>query len=168
MNKTTICVLIRVKNNAHNMLQILNSTLPYATDYIIHDYNSLDNTVNICNKFFFDNNIRGQIFYTEPGHSHQFDQYLLDFGRKCSTSEYLWLYDSNKIINGILQIPKLTQPCYGLNNKHPLSDINMIETCIFDNKIEWKEKGYVATYIEPMDENIICEMKLIRGDYYLS
>lgn len=148
MDRTTICIIIKVKNDANIILEILNSTLFYAHEYIIYDYNSTDTTVDICNKFFINNNIRGQIFSYETGQS------LLDLGRKYSTSEYFWVYDSNTIINGQLDIPKLTHPSYNLNvisNINNIFTVHGVQTCIFHNSIESNHKP-----------------KLITGNYYLS
>ena len=55
--ETTICIIIRTKNNADIIENVLNNTLPYTSDYIIYDHYSTDNTISLCNQFF--NNVNG-------------------------------------------------------------------------------------------------------------
>lgn len=163
---------MRVKNDAINILNILIKLLEYATDYIINDYNSIDDTVNICNKFFKNNNVKGQIFNSVFFNNLYLDQPLLELGRKYSDSDYLWLYDTCNKIEGKLILPKLSNLSYMIKFKYirdpKISKYSFEKsiTQIFSNNIEWKEKsmGYITTVDETIDNKSI----LIEGEYYLS
>ena len=161
MDKTTICVIVRTKNEV-DIIEVLNVTLQYATDYIIYDHHSTDNTVMLCDQFFKDHNIEGQVFYNKSNRLS--DQDLLDLG-KYTISTYLWLYDTSKILNGTLIIPKLLHDCY--NVKYKYLDLEFNITQLFCNNIKWQEKGTIHTYIEPED-NTPYQSVTIGGDYHFT
>ncbi len=164
MSKTTICVLIMATNEEHCILETLNATLPYATDYIFCDNASTDNTIKVCEDFFKTNNIKGQIFnykWVNFGHNYS---YLYELGYKHSDSEYLWQIDADDLVCGKMDIGKLDKGMYLLQFGR---EFTYPRPQIFKNSIPWKHYLVLHGYVAPVNKKIYYSSGQITGEYYI-
>jgi len=161
---TTICIIIMCKDEEHCILETLESTLPYATEYIICDTGSTDNTINVCENFFKNNNIKGQIFHHEWKNFGYNYTILYQLGHTHSKSEYLWQIDADDLVCGKMDIGNLTKDWYMLKFG---KDFIYERKQILKNTIEWKHVGVIHGYIDIADENIKPSAGKIGGNYYI-
>lgn len=189
--KSSICICIMCTNEENVIEKTLTQLLPYATDYIICDNESTDNTIHVCQNFFNHHHIQGQIFnykWVNKGHNYT---YLYELAYKYTQSDYFWVFDAEDEIVGDLQINQLEADCYQLNmgnenlkykrpqifkNKLPLQSeqaSNCKNTLPLQSeqtsdckKILWKYylpvHGYTLTYPKRL-----CTKDAINGDYYI-
>lgn len=165
MPKTTICVLIMATNEEHCILETLNATLPYATEYIYLDNASTDNTVQVCEDFFRKNYLTYKIFHykwVNFGHNYS---YLYELGFKHSTCEYLWQIDADDLVVGTINIENLTKDKYALQFGN---NLKYDRPQIFKNNRQWHHylaiHGYVAPLIDKRGHHLAGK---IEGDYYI-
>lgn len=167
MSKTTICILIMCTNEEHIIGESLKSTLPYATDYIICDNASTDNTVQVCQDFFKDNNIKGQIFHyqwKDFGHNYS---YLYELAYNHTTSEYWWQIDADDLVNGQLDVSHLTKDKYFLYFGDD-GNIRYTRPQIFKNRIKYQHVLKIHGYITTKPKNVYHTSDTIEGDYYIA
>lgn len=162
--KTTICVLIMFTNEEHCILETLNSTLPYANEYILCDNASTDNTVEVCENFFKQNNIKGQVFnaiWKNFGYNYS---YLYELGHKHATSEYLWQIDADDIVIGVMKINNLWADRYLLQ----FGDTMKYLRCqIFKNTFKWQHILAIHGYTDTLPKGQYNTTKKIKGNYYI-
>lgn len=163
MNNTTICVLIMCKDEEHCILDTLNSTLPYTSEYIICDTGSTDNTIGVCNDFFRNNNIKGQIFQHEWKNFGYNYTVLYQLGYEHSKADYIWQIDADDIICGKMEIGELKEDAYFLKFGQKFT---YVRQQISSNKIKWKHVGVIHGYIASDDEKPYSKGE-IQGDYYI-
>lgn len=163
MNRSTICVLIMCKDEEHCILETLESTLPYASEYIICDTGSVDNTIKICNDFFQKNNVKGQIFHHEWKNFGYNYTILYQLGYEHSKADYIWQIDADDIVCGKMEIGKLIADAYYLKFGQKFT---YIRQQISSNKIKWKHVGVIHGYITREDDKLYYRDK-IEGDYYI-
>lgn len=120
-NKTpTICLNMIVKNESKVILRLLQSTLPLIDGYCICDTGSTDNTVEIIETFFKENNKPGKII-REPFRDFGYNR---TFAAKACQDipgmDYLLLVDADMVLTGEALKPEnvesfktsLNQDCY--------------------------------------------------------
>lgn len=162
--KTSICVILMVKDEEHCILETLNSTLRYASEYIICDTGSTDGTIDVCNKFFETNNIKGQIFHHEWKNFGYNYTILYQLGKRHSTCEYLWQIDADDIVCGNMKIENLYEDAYSLKFGKTFT---YRRPQILSNRIEWKHVGVIHGYTTPADITYDHSVGTIDGDYYI-
>ena len=96
-NIPTLCLNMIVKNESKIITRLLNSVLPIIDYYCICDTGSTDNTIEIIQTFFNENNINGQII-KEPFKNFEYNRnYSLHY---CAhLTDYVLLMDADMIIN---------------------------------------------------------------------
>lgn len=164
MSKTTICVLIMATNEEHCILETLNVTLPYAKEYIFLDNASTDNTVKVCQDFFTQNNIKGQIFhYHWKNFGHNYS-YLYQLGYKHATSDYLWQIDADDLVFGTMNINNLTKDKYLLQFGN---EFTYVRPQIFKNTLKWQHVMCIHGYVCNIPKSINITSEILTGDYYI-
>lgn len=165
MTKTTICVLIMATNEEHCILETLNATLPYATEYIFLDNASTDNTVQVCKDFFKKHYLTYKIFHyhwVNFGHNYS---YLYELGFKHSTCEYLWQIDADDLVVGTMNIENLNKDKYMLQFG---KDFKYVREQIFKNNRQWHHYLAIHGYVAPFIGKRCNVMRgKIEGDYYI-
>lgn len=164
MIKPTICVLIMMKDESHCILETLTSTSEYASEYIICDTGSTDNSIDICNNFFKKTNIKGQIFHHEWQNFGYNYSILYKLGKAHSKADYLWQIDADDIIVGKMNVDNLTKDAYFVTfgNAFTYKRIQILK-----NTIAWKHKGRIHGYVCPVDELLYYSGGILEGDYYI-
>jgi glycosyltransferase involved in cell wall biosynthesis len=162
-----------VKNEEHIVAETLASTLPYATEYLICDTGSTDDTVAVCNSFFRNNNVPGQIFHHEWKNFAYNYSMVLKLGRRHSQAEYLWLIDADDVVVGDMVIGVVT-PFGELEKLHHSRYMLKFGTGfvyprpqIFKNSIAWKHVGVIHGHNTTCDPGLAITTGTIDGDYYI-
>jgi len=168
MSNTSICILIMCTNESHIIKETLETTLPYATDYIICDNASTDNTVQICQDFFNEHQIKGQIFHyhwVNFGHNYS---YLYNLAYKHTQSQYWFQIDADDLIHGHLDLNNLTKDKYHLKFGDE-GDISYTRPQIFKNDIKWVHRLKIHGYIDTESKGTPhITSDTIYGDYYIA
>lgn len=165
-SKPTICILIMERNESHCILDTLKSTLPYANEYIICDTGSIDNTIEICNNFFAENKIKGQIFNHEWKRFDYNYSILYQLGNAHSTSDYLWQIDADDIICGTMDMGSLLAGNDSYIVKFGDTFV-YYRPQIFKTNIRWKHVGIIHGYVTTVSPHLNRQGK-IDGDYYIN
>lgn len=157
-----MCLCMIVKNEAHIILETLNSVLPYIQYWVICDTGSTDGTQDIIKKFFAEKNIPGEL------HQHEWKNFGWNRSRafECAykKSKYVFVIDADDIIVGDMILPKnMNADAYFLKfgNGH-----TYVRLQIFDNQLQWIYRGV-------LHEFAICKQKnrnkfeTLEGDFYI-
>ena len=164
MTKTTICVLIMFTNEEHCIKETLETTLPYAHEYILCDNASTDNTVKVCQDFFKEHHIKGQVFHTtwvNFGHNYS---YLYELGARHAESEYLYQIDADDLIHGTMNINDLTADRYLLQFG---DTCKYVRGQLFKNKFLWRHYLCIHGYVDTNPKGQSYTTKTLTGDYYI-
>jgi GR25 family glycosyltransferase involved in LPS biosynthesis len=161
-NRSTICLNMIVKNEAHVILETLNNlTSVISFDYwVISDTGSTDNTKEIIQTFFKEKNIPGELV------EHEWK----DFGYnrtkalECAfnKTDYLFVFDADDSIVGKLVIPKIL-----VNDRYDFlfgSGFTYLRPLLVNNRIKWK---YVGVLHEYLSSEFVETYSVLNGDYYI-
>lgn len=160
----TVCIIMMVKNESHCVTETLASTLSFANEYIICDIGSTDNTIDVCNNFFEEHKIKGQIFELEWRNLAYNYTLTLQLGKVYTKSDYLWLIDADDLVHG-------TPNLYGLNYDAYLVKFNKdfgtyLGLQLFSTKLEWKHIG-MPGYNTIADETMKYTQSTLEGNYHI-
>ena len=157
-----MCLNMIVKNEAHIILETLDSVYKYIDYWIICDTGSTDGTQQIIENFFKDKNIAGEL-YEEPWKNFAYNRtHALQKAYK--KSKYLWIIDADDIVNGNLVFPKdMKSDSYNLTYG---PGIRYVRTQVVNNQLEWIFKGVLHEFIERKNKESYY-IDLIEGDYYI-
>ena len=114
VKKMKICVLIMAYNEAHCIGETLLSTLPIATEYIIIDHYSTDDTMKVCNDFFDKHSLKGTVYQKEWKDFGTNYSYLYEYGFRYSRCDYLYQIDADDIVVGKMDVHDLTADAYAV------------------------------------------------------
>jgi hypothetical protein len=170
-----ICLNMIVKNEEHCILETLQSIVKYIGCYVISDTGSTDNTINIIESFFKENNIEGKIINNEWVNFAVNRTYALEAIKNLSVKcDYIFIIDADDIVinpeilfeefNSVIKNNEID--IFYLNYKDEINGIEYKRTQIFNNKLEWEYKS-------PIHEYIICKNKdnltsyLLKNNYYI-
>lgn len=176
--KPTICLSMIMKNEAHIILETLESIYKFIDYYVINDTGSTDNSIQIVKDFFDNKKIPGEIieheFRTCKCHKDIYKKYdFFHFGwnrtyalMACyNKSDYIFVMDADDIIVGDFKLPPImNKDAYKLRIGNDFV-YNRIQ--IFKNNTL-----YGWEYKEPLHEYLTCKKpnfseELIEGNYYL-
>ena len=157
-----MCLNMIVKNEAHIILETLDSVYKYIDYWVICDTGSTDGTQQIIKNFFKDKNIAGEL-YEEPWKNFAYNRtHVLQKAYK--KSKYLWIIDADDIVNGNLVFPKdMKSDSYNLTYG---PGIRYVRTQVVNNQLEWVFKGVLHEFIERKNKESYY-IDLIKGDYYI-
>jgi len=158
-----ICLLMIVKNEAHIIEETLRSTYRYIDTWVICDTGSTDNTCDIVEQFYRDQQIPGKLCHhqwKDFGHNR-----TLAFQEAYGRSDYVWVFDADDLVTGDLKFPELMNATsymlqYGDTFKYTRKQI-------FKNDLHWIYRGVVHEFAE-LNEEKKCDRSItISGDYYI-
>lgn len=160
--KPQICLNMIVKDEAHIILETLESIKKYIDFWVICDTGSTDKTQELILNYFIKEQIPGEL------HQHEWK----DFGHNRTLAlnackgrgDYIFVFDADDLIQGNLKFPdNMTADSYEL--KHGIN-FSYTRKNILKNTLEWKYEGIIHEYISCVSkENFHNE--LIEGDYYV-
>lgn len=161
--RASICVLIMFTNEEHCILDTLKTTLPYASEYILLDNYSTDNTVKVCQDFLKD--VKYQVFRTKWinfGHNYS---YLYELGYKHSKADYLWQIDADDLVHGHMNIYNLYADKYML--KFGEHGMYYTRAQLFKNNRQYKQYLSIHGYVDTIPKYQQTTSKILSGDYYV-
>ena len=157
-----ICLVMIVKDEAHVVCEALASILPHITDFVVVDTGSTDGTQETIRAFFAARGIAG----------HLFERAWRDFGwnrteavalaREHSTSDYLWMFDADDVIEGHPGIARLTADAYHVRLG---PDTEYWRLQIFRRSLAWRYVGVLHEY--PVCDAPLPRLGRIEGDYQI-
>jgi glycosyltransferase involved in cell wall biosynthesis len=161
MKNPTLCLCMIVKNEAHIILETLNSIKQHLDYWVICDTGSTDNTVELIRDFFRSENIPGEI------HSEQW----VDFGHNRSRAfalarhkaDYLLVIDADDVLVGDLNLDTLTADSYSLRYG---TDFTYWRSQIFKASETWIYKGVLHEYAVCLSQ-AAPSSGFIEGDYHI-
>jgi GR25 family glycosyltransferase involved in LPS biosynthesis len=141
--RTTICLVMIVKDEAHVVCQALGSVLPYIGDYVIVDTGSSDGTPETIRAFLAARGIDGHLF-ERPWKDFGWNRTeALSLARQSSTSEYLWMLDADDLVEGSPDLAALTADAYHLRFG---PDIEYWRLQLFRRTQPWRYVGVLHEY----------------------
>jgi GT2 family glycosyltransferase len=151
-----------VKDEAAVVGEALASLAPHIADYVVVDTGSGDGTQAVISDDMAARGIKG----------HVFDRPWRDFGwnrsealalaREHSTSDYLWMFDADDLLEGRPELGRLTADGYQLRIG---PDFEYWRTQLFRRDLPWKYVGVLHEY--PSCDDREPELGRIEGDYWV-
>ena len=157
--KSTICLNMIVKNEAHVITETLEGVSKFISYYVINDTGSTDNTIQVIKDFFNKKGIPGEVisheFRTCTCHMGIYKKYsFFHFGWNRSyallhchgKADYIWTIDADDVPMGGFSIPDvLTEDCYMLTIGN---DVTYLRDHIFKNDptLKWRYVGGIHEY----------------------
>ena len=162
--KTTICLNMIVKNEAHIIIDTLKNLCSYIdfSYWVISDTGSTDNTKELIIDFFNERGIVGELVENE----------WIDFAYnrtkalECAINktDFLFVFDADDSIIGDFKLPAVYD-CdrYTLNFG---TDFSYVRPLLFTNRKKWCFKGVLHEYLENIDS--ISNSNNIEGNYHVN
>lgn len=157
-----ICLCMIVKNEAHIILETLNSILSYIQYWVICDTGSTDGTQSVIKNFFAEKNIPGEL------HQHEWKNFGWNRTRamECAykKSKYVFVFDADDLIVGEMIFPKnMNADAYFLKfgNVHTYARL-----LIFDNYLQWIYRGVLHEYAVCKQKNK-NKFETLEGNFYV-
>lgn len=154
--KKTICLNMIVKNEAHIILETLNSVKKYIDYWVISDTGSTDGTQTVIKEFFEKENIKGELYndkWENFGHNrtkaleHAYDK-----------SDYVWIIDADDLLIGDLILPEEDIDMFHLQFG---SSVVYERPQIFKNReLKWIYKGILHEFAFCINKNNIKKGKI--------
>lgn len=141
MTSQTLCLCMIVKNEAHIILETLNSIKEYLDYWVICDTGSTDDTVALVQDFFARHGIPGEI-HTEKwvNFAHNRTQ-VFDYARQ--KADYLWVMDADDVLVGKPDFSGLVADSYSLRYG---TDFVYWRPQLFKGSERWAYRGVLHEY----------------------
>ena len=155
-----LCLCMIVKDEAHVVTETLASVAPHVDYWVIVDTGSSDDTIKVIYDFFLERGISGEIYqraWVNFG-TNRSEALLLARGK----ADYLWMIDADDLVNGIIDLSRLTLDSYLLRYG---TDFRYWRKQIFRGNISWKYEGVLHEYPVCMEPGV-SEGRL-QGAYHI-
>jgi tetratricopeptide (TPR) repeat protein len=168
--KTTICLNMIVKNEAHVIKDVLACMSKYIDYYVICDTGSTDNTEQEITTFMNAKKINGEIHHHEWknfGHNRS-----LALTAAIGKGDYVWIIDADDLIDGNLVLPSPMNADgynlkFGTSFVYERTQIVKNDTGTGKLKYGWTYYGVLHEYIAPSTKHIPI-FKKIDGNYNIN
>ncbi len=161
MKDKTLCLCMIVKNEAHIILETLNSVKNYLSYWVICDTGSTDNTRELIQDFFDKEGIKGELHSTEWKNFGYNRTQVFKYAYK--KADYLWVIDADDILVGHLKLGQLDADSYSLRYG---GDFTYWRSQIFKADLKWIYKGVLHEYPHCLSKQHPVAGS-IEGDYYI-
>ena len=159
--KSTICLNMIVKNEAHIIEKTLNNicnNIP-LTYWVISDTGSEDDTQEIIQTFFDNRDIKGEIFndeWKDFGHNR-----TIALQHAFNKTDYIFMFDADDYIYGSFTLPELTADSYEFKFGN---NFTYNRPLLINNKLKWCYIGVLHEYLSCPNKTTT---KIIDGNYYI-
>src|SRR5580704_6811803 len=102
--RASICLNMIVKDEAHIIHEVLESTLKYISYWVISDTGSTDGTQDIIKKFYAKHKIPGELHedkWEDFGHNRSL---ALEYAH--GKADYIWVFDADDLVEGEINFPR--------------------------------------------------------------
>ena len=162
LSGTSICLVMIVKDEAHVVLDALESLLPYISDFVVVDTGSTDETQDIIRTYMASRGIPGQVL-DRPWRDFGWNRTeALSLARELSYSDYLWMFDADDLVAGLPDLGRLTADAYHVRFG-PDNEYRRLQ--LFRRTLEWHYVGVLHEY--PTCNNPTHELGDVGGDYWI-
>jgi len=162
LSKTTLCLTMIVKNEAHLIVNCFDMLLKYLKfDYwVINDNGSTDGTQNIIKEYFARKGIPGELDET-PWRDFAFNR-TRAFEVAYNKTDYAFVWDADDEIVGQFNLPEsLTADSYKFSFG---KDCKYSRPQLFNNRLKWHYIGVLHEYPACMEK--AEESQVVNGEYY--
>jgi glycosyltransferase involved in cell wall biosynthesis len=159
-DKPTICLNMIVKNEAHIIVETLNSVLPLIDTWAIVDTGSTDGTQDIIREFFAEHGIDGKLEerpWVNFGHNRTEALQLA-----AGLADYTWVIDADDLVVGDLDLSNLDGDSYQLRYG---TEFTYWRTQIFRSSLPWSYEGVLHEF--PFCNAVQVTSERLNGDYHI-
>lgn len=161
-----VCLVSIVKDESHVILRMLESVRNYVDEYVIVDTGSSDDTISICENYFKEEKVKGEVFsrpWKNFGHNKG---EALAIARKHSSCDYLMMIDADNFIEGSFKIPdSIDKDGYYVKHKYGDGTNFFWRKQLFKRVKPWTYKGVLHEHPFLEGDNNIG---FIYGDYFFT
>lgn len=158
-----LCLNMIVKDEAHIILECLESMVKHICYWIISDTGSTDGTQDLIKKFFEEKGILGELHEDKWVDFATNRNIALKYGYQRKEFDYLWVMDADDYLEGTPDFPKVMDADLYKCRLRDVTDFDSFRPLIFSNKCaDIKYKGIIHEAIYLNDPAII---ENILGEY---
>lgn len=162
-NKSTICLNMIVKNEAHIIKETLQNLCSYInfSYWVICDTGSTDGTQQIIQEYFKEKGISGELLeheWKDFGHNR-----TLALTAAYNKTDYLFVFDADDKLMGNFKLPEQLNKGYYYMRMG--KDYSWSRIVIINNRKKWRYRGVLHEYIDPIEP--VGDYTTIEGDYYI-
>ncbi len=162
ISRTSICLVMIVRDEAHVVLEALESLLPHISDFAVVDTGSADGTQDIIRTYMASRGIPGQVLDRSWRDFGWNRTEALDLARKLSSSDYLWMFDADDLVAGHPDLGLLTADAYHVRFG---PDNEYYRLQLFRTTLAWRYVGVLHEY--PICDESAHELGYVGGDYWI-
>jgi glycosyltransferase involved in cell wall biosynthesis len=167
-NRPTICLGFICKNEAHCILNLLESVYKFIDYWVICDTGSTDRTKEIIVEFFTSKKIPGELHideFKDMGHNK-----TIMLERAYGKTDYLLHIDADDKFVGEFDFTKEDEgsDCYLLNTKSSENNNYWKSILFFRNDLKWVLAGVAHTLVVCLDKTTFLMGDLSNKDFYIS
>ncbi|HEY3887236.1 MAG TPA: glycosyltransferase, partial [Caulobacteraceae bacterium] len=160
--RSSICLVMIVKDEAAVVGEALASLAPHVADYVVVDTGSSDGTQALITGDMAARGVGGQVF-DRPWRDFGWNRSeALALAREHSASDYLWMFDADDLLEGRPELGRLSADGYQLRIG---PDFEYWRTQLFRRDLPWKFVGVLHEY--PSCDDREPELGRIEGDYWV-
>ena len=165
-NRPSICLGFICKNEAHCVLNLLESVYKFIDYWVICDTGSTDRTREIITEFFNSKNIPGELYvdeFQDMGHNK-----TIMLEKSYGKTDYLLHIDADDKLVGDFNFTKEDEgfDCYLIGTK--ASSYDWKSMALFRNDIRWVFVGAAHTSVVCLDKEGFSTGDLSGKDFYMS
>ncbi|CAB4886950.1 unannotated protein [freshwater metagenome] len=149
-----------VRNEAHVVVETLESVAAYIDSWVVIDTGSDDGTQDIIRAFFAERGIPGQLHereWRDFGHNRS-EALALAAG----AADYTWVIDADDLVVGALDLTDLTADSYELRYG---KDFTYWRSQLFRSNLRWVYEGVVHEYARCLDN--VGQAGRLVGEYHI-
>jgi GT2 family glycosyltransferase len=151
-----------VKDEAEVVCEALASLAPHIADFIVVDTGSSDGTQTVIREDLAARGVPGQVF-DRPWRDFGWNRSeALALAREHSSSDYLWMFDADDLLEGRPELARLAADAYHVRIG---PDVEYWRLQIFRRALPWAYVGVLHEY--PACDGCQAELGRIGGDYWV-